>query len=110
MEDEELLATDLAEFLEEQGAAVVGPAGTVEASLALVQREFLDGAVVDVGLRDGLAYPAIDALVGRFVPLVLSTSHSELSIARPYRGLPRCEKPVDHSKLLRLLTSALASP
>jgi CheY-like chemotaxis protein len=109
VEDEDLLAVDLAEFLEEQGATVVGPACTVKNGLTLAQTQVLDGAVIDVDLPDGLAYPVIDALVRRFVPLVLATGHSERSLAQPYRKLPRCGKPVDYSRLLGLLISALAA-
>src|SRR3954465_8220409 len=73
VEDEYMVADDLAGGLGEEGAEVVGPAGTVEDALELVQlnRGRLDGAVLDVNLRDERVYPVADVLASRGVPFVL---------------------------------------
>jgi CheY-like chemotaxis protein len=108
VEDEYMLASELAQFLEQQGAAVAGPAGTVKGALALVEKEPLDGAVLDVNLRNEKVYPVADALIARDVPIVFATGYEELLMARPYIGLPRCQKPIDKAALARALACAIA--
>jgi DNA-binding NtrC family response regulator len=107
VEDEYMIADDLACALEDAGAEVVGPAGTVEDALELVQlnRGRLDGAVLDVNLRDERVYPVADVLASRGVPFVLATGYDVASIPVAYARMPRCEKPVDKRKLMRLLLS-----
>lgn len=111
VEDEYTLASDLARFLESQGATIVGPVGTVKSALALVERDGgrLDAAVLDVNLRTERVYPVADALIGRGVPVVFATGYDELLMAKPYIGLPRCQKPIDKPALVRLLASAIAA-
>jgi ActR/RegA family two-component response regulator len=63
VEDEYLIAVSLARSLEGDGAEVVGPAGSVRDALALVEAEGdrLDGAVLDINLRDERVYPRANA-------------------------------------------------
>jgi CheY-like chemotaxis protein len=105
VEDEYLIAADLAATLEEAGAEVVGPAGTVTDALELIQSlgERLDAAILDVNLQGERVYPVADALAARGVPYVLATGYDAASIAPAYADAPRCEKPVDRLQLARLL-------
>ncbi|MBQ0818915.1 hypothetical protein KBI52_01310, partial [Microvirga sp. HBU67558] len=48
VEDEYFIADDVAQVLERAGAAVVGPAPTREAALALLTSERVDIAVLDI--------------------------------------------------------------
>jgi DNA-binding NtrC family response regulator len=110
VEDEYMIASYLACALEDAGAEVIGPAGTVEDALELVESDGdrLDGAVLDVNLRDERVYPVADALAARGVPFVLATGYDKTSIPPAYADVPRCEKPVDKLQLIRLLSSRSA--
>ena len=58
VEDEALLALDLAMSFEDAGAEVVGPAGNLQAGLRAVEREGpIDAAVLDVDLHGKDVYP-----------------------------------------------------
>lgn len=111
VEDEYALASDLEQFLEGQGVAVVGPVGTLKGALAVVEREGakLDAAVLDINLRTERVYPVADALIALGVPIVFATGYDALLIAKPYIGLPRCQKPIDKGALARALASAIAA-
>src|SRR3954470_5213633 len=111
VEDEYTLASDLAHFLEGQSVKVVGPVGTLKAALALVERDGpqLDAAVLDINLRTERVYPVADKLIALGVPIVFATGYDELLMAKPYIGLPRCQKPIDKMALARLLSSAIAA-
>jgi two-component SAPR family response regulator len=109
VEDEYMLAQDLARFLEEHGAEVVGPVGTLQAALGLASQERLDAAVLDVNLRNQPVYPVADRLIERGVLVVFATGYDELLMQRPYIGLPRCPKPLDKEALLRMLAREMAA-
>jgi CheY-like chemotaxis protein len=104
VEDEYMIARDLTWALEGAGAQVVGPVGTVAGALQLIESGGrLDGAVLDISLRDELVYPVADALVARGVPFVFATGYDRAIVPPHYTHTPRCEKPVDKLKLMRLL-------
>lgn len=105
VEDEYALATDLAEFLQDQGATIVGPAGSLKAASGLAEREGaqLSAAVLDINLRNELVYPVADQLIALGVPVVFTTGYDQLLMAEPYSSLPRFPKPIDKAALARVL-------
>jgi ActR/RegA family two-component response regulator len=106
VEDDYLIAVDLSRSLESRGAEIVGPAGSVEGALRLIEAEGnrLDGAVLDINLRDERVYPVADALAARGVPFVFLTGYDARVIPDSHAGVPRCEKPVNTAQLTRMLS------
>jgi DNA-binding LytR/AlgR family response regulator len=106
VEDEYIIADELALSLEQLGFEIVGPAGSVQEALDLVRRngERLDGAVLDINLRGERAYPIADALSHLGVPFVFTTGYDTQVIPAPYATVPRCEKPVNLAQLSRWLS------
>lgn len=104
VEDEFLIAMDLAQTFEDLGIEVVGPAGSVADALELLEIEGdrLDGAVLDVNVRDQTVYPVADALAARGVPFVFATGYDAVLAPERHAGVPRCEKPVDKRQLASL--------
>ena len=108
VEDEYMIAADLAYTLEDRGVEVVGPVGSVDEALALVEAEGrLDGAVLDLNLGNDRAYPVADALLARGVPFVFATGYGREVIPAAYAEVPRCEKPIEMSALAKLLASRM---
>ncbi|MEA2903335.1 MAG: hypothetical protein QOI12_722 [Alphaproteobacteria bacterium] len=107
VEDEYLLAADLTASLESLGVEVVGPAASVEEALSLVENKGgrLDGAVLDINLRNERVYPVADVLTARGVPFVFTTGYDATAIPTAYACAPRCEKPVDKAQLVRWLSN-----
>jgi ActR/RegA family two-component response regulator len=105
VEDEYMIAADLARALEERGVDVVGPAGSVDGALALIDADAdIDGAILDINLRGDRAYPVADALQARGVPFVFVTGYDSWIIPDAYAGVPRLEKPVNTRALALLLS------
>jgi CheY-like chemotaxis protein len=105
VEDDNLIAMDMALTLEDLGAAIVGPAGSVAEALELIAVEAaLNGAVLDINLGQERAWPIADELRRRGVPFVFTTGYDAWIIPKAYRDTPRCEKPVNMRMLARLLT------
>lgn len=104
VEDEYFLAKDIARSFESRGAEVIGPAGTIDEALDLIdETEHLDGAVIDLNLHGEMAYAVADALRERGVPFVFATGYDSSTIPAMYRDVARCEKPVDAPRVARAL-------
>jgi len=105
VEDEYMIADDLARALEDRGADVIGPAGTIEDALELLDADRqIDGAVLDINLRGERALPLADALRARGVPFVFATGYDAWAIPDAYAAVPRVQKPVNTRLLGRLLS------
>ena len=96
VEDEYMLAEDLREALESQGAEVVGPVPTVAEALDLLRREPAPHmAILDINLGGEMVYPVADALRARGIPFLFATGYEPWSILEAYADVPRMEKPVE---------------
>jgi len=103
VEDEYLIAADLTASLESFGVEVIGPAASVEEALSLAGQnsDRLDGAVLDINLRNECVYPVADLLTARGIPFVFTTGYDAVAVPVAYACAPRCEKPVDKTQLIR---------
>jgi ActR/RegA family two-component response regulator len=110
VEDEYLLAIELAGALEEYGAEIAGLAGSVADAQTLIQAqgEELDAAVLDVNLGRDRVYPVVDTLKERGIFFVFVTGYDPWVINDKYSGVPRFEKPVRVVALARLLAERMA--
>jgi CheY-like chemotaxis protein len=103
VEDDYLVAVTTVDALEELGAEVIGPAGTVEEALQLVESEGsrVDGAVLDINLHGKRVFPVAHALAALGVPFIFTTGYDAIAIPEVFRGVPRCEKPVGKAVLAK---------
>jgi CheY-like chemotaxis protein len=106
VEDEYLVAMDLALGLSDLGADIVGPAASVEEALELVGSVGgeLDGAVLDVNLRNERVYPVADALAALGVRFIFASGYDAGLMPPAYADVPRCRKPIDKSMIAQLLS------
>ena len=104
IEDEYYLADELSNAVRAAGGAVLGPVPSIEAALDLLGHQANpDAAVLDVNLGGEMAYPVADALLSRGVPFLFLTGYDQAALPRRYATVPRMEKPVETSMLLREL-------
>ncbi|MGU3540569.1 response regulator [Methylobacterium sp. A54F] len=104
VEDEYFIADDMRRALEERGAEVLGPVGSVDTALALIaETPRIDGAVLDINLRDVMAYPVADRLRERGVPFLFATGYERSTIPARYADVRHCEKPVEAARIADLL-------
>jgi two-component SAPR family response regulator len=109
VEDEFLIAMDMAYAIEEWGASVVGPLGSQTEALDFLARgdAHIDVAVLDVNLGSHTAFDIADKLRELDVPVIFVTGYDASSIPERYRAVPRCEKPVDQADLGRALERSM---
>jgi len=76
VEDEPFIALELKAAVEDAGGKVVGPVGSVQAALELLDTDSVAAAILDVQLSDGNVTPVAAALVARQIPMVFQSSVS----------------------------------
>jgi CheY-like chemotaxis protein len=105
VEDEFLIADEMAETLSDCGAEVVGPAATVEQAHDLLASHGvrLHAAVLDLNLAGKMVFPVADVLVSQGVPFVFTTGYEAWNVPERYADVPRFEKPVDVALVARAL-------
>lgn len=104
VEDDYLVAQEMAQLLRASGAEVAGPVPSVDKALALIEATpQLDGAVLDVNLDGELVYAVADALLSRGVPFLFVTGYDRATIPARYARVGCCEKPVEIPALARAL-------
>lgn len=101
VEDECVIALDLAAALQEEGAVVLGPVSSVQdAYQCMREHSHIDAAVLDVRLRDDeLVFPIAEALQERDVPFVFATGCGCDVLPVRYRSTPALEKPVSTTRI-----------
>jgi DNA-binding response OmpR family regulator len=109
VEDDYLVAEDLAQALTAAGVEVVGPVPSVEQAMRLIAEHGprLDAAVLDVNLGRHTVFPVADRLTTEGVPFVFATGYDARIIPVSYRDIPRCEKPIAVEQLLQRVGSLL---
>ena len=87
-EDEAMESLMIEALLIESGCIVVGPAGSTKEALALLERETVDCAVLDIKLVDGPSLPVAETLAARGIPFVVTTGYDAKAIHPAYNGAP----------------------
>jgi DNA-binding response OmpR family regulator len=104
VEDDPLIAMDMQHILEDAGGVVIGPAGSLASALAIVEKNQVDAAVLDVRLETGDSLPLANVLRERGVPFLFQTSDPDL-IQGLYAGVPVLRKPFRPAELVAELSA-----
>ncbi|MCB5203744.1 response regulator [Neorhizobium sp. T786] len=110
VEDEYFLADETRLKLEMIGAVVVGPTGSVQDALDLINASPVDAAILDVHLGDELVFPVAEELERRDIPFVFATSYDPSIIPVKFTGFALCEKPTELGKIAAALFANETDP
>ncbi len=110
VEDEALLALDLAQRLEKAGFRIIGPTASVAGALSLIEREGCDAAVLDVHLGRETSEGVAERLRQRGTPFVTVTGYSDEQRPACYAGSRLFPKPVRSDALIAELDRCLERP
>jgi CheY-like chemotaxis protein len=96
VEDEYLLADELAQELGDAGAEVLGPVPTIERALAVLDENATpDGAILDVNLGGVSVFPLADTLIERGVPVIFTSGYDPEAMPPRFAHVPKCNKPMN---------------
>ncbi len=100
VEDELLVAMQIADALRQSKCEIIGPVGTIDAALAAVQRHTLDGVLLDSNLNGRAITPVAEELSARGVPFIMVTGYVSSSVdVEVVRTAPRIVKPFADKQL-----------
>ena len=103
VEDEFFIAGHIAWLLEDDGAEVVGPVGSLDEATALARNEQLDGALLDLNIHGGPIDQVATILASRGVPFVFVTAYGPDRLPRDFRQSQIVSKPFADEVLLRVV-------
>ena len=110
VEDEALIALDLAQFLEEEGFEVLGPCMTVDDALkTIAQHANIDAAVLDINLGRQTAESIAKALVEKGIQFVAVSGYTIGQRPAIFESAPSLTKPLRPDDLIKLLRQILAA-
>ena len=101
VEDDYLIASQLAVAIQCDGFAVVGPVDTAGSAVRRIDEEALDGALLDIRLREGNAVDVARALRAHGVPFVIVSGYSRDTLPTELKDAPYIGKPMGQSELIR---------
>lgn len=110
VEDEFLIAMELAATLEAHGFEVLGPVASVDKALQALEGERPDAVVLDLNLQGKAATEVAGKLRELDVPFVIASAYSNTDLPRhaSLLGITNVGKPTDRVTLLRILRSIAA--
>jgi DNA-binding NtrC family response regulator len=101
VEDEAIIALDLADTFESAGANVIGPAASVREALSLIDEETVDTALLDFNVADGEITPVLDLLIARGVPVAIYTGRGiPAALCDRHPNLPVLRKPLSSARIV----------
>ncbi len=108
VEDELLIALDLTQMLQGLGCTVIGPAGSADKALHLIETQHPDVALLDEDLRGTPATPIAEALRLQRIPFaILSGYERSLTGAEILVSATRLQKPTPVSAIREVLRELL---
>lgn len=104
VEDEALIALEMAAALEDSGMTVQGPFALVNEALAEIERARPDAAILDVNLAGERSYPIADRLRELGVPFAFCTGYASLQdLPGRFAAVPMLRKPISDNDLKAVL-------
>jgi DNA-binding NtrC family response regulator len=103
VEDEFFIAMQVANAIKCCGGSVVGPVADIEKARNLVQRETVNGVILDLQLKGETSLPFADELMSRGTPVILATGYAQSHLPERYSDLPQLTKPVSETALIQLV-------
>ena len=107
LEDEFVLADDLARAVRDEGGRPVGPVATIEQAKELIARERPDAAILDLNLRGEMASDFIRGLRATHLPCLIVSGYGEDARPASVSDVPRIEKPASPSLVIAALAAEL---
>lgn len=104
VEDEFVIALDLAQQLKESGFVIIGPASNASKALSLIDLDLPDFALLDVNLGSGkTSYEIARRLIDCSVPFVFLSGYTTAEVAREFVNVPVLAKPCPVDDVLGLI-------
>lgn len=107
VEDDFVIGQHIAGIVEDAGASVIGPFGTmIDALENLTDFNAIDGAILDIGLGEQQSYPLAEALQTTGIPFLFLTGVEKDDLPEKFARTPHMTKPFSPALLIRSLVES----
>jgi hypothetical protein len=103
VEDEFVLAHELAAHFRDAGATILGPVPSI--GQAACYLDSADGAILDIDLNGEVVFPLADKLVEMDIPFVFFSGHDEIVMPERFRYTQSLPKPAEYRAVANLFAS-----
>ena len=103
VEDEAPIALNLAAAVQQAGGIVIGPVASVAGAHAAMADNRLDGALLDIRLRNETSFPLADVLAVLNIPFVFVSGLSSALMPYTHRERPLFDKPYEANEVIAAL-------
>jgi DNA-binding response OmpR family regulator len=114
VEDEAPIALSLASGVSQAGGTVIGPVATVAGAFAAMADHTLDGALLDIRLRNETSFALADVLAVLGIPFIFVSGLSSALMPYTHRDRPFFDKPYEVPEviatLIKLVRAAAGQP
>lgn len=107
VEDEPIVALEIAANLRRAGFKIIGPVGDVPTALDLLEDAPCDSAVLDINLGQGTSQPLAEHLKGLGVPYIAVTGYSRDQLPAFFKDVTLLSKPVRSEILVAAVARAV---
>lgn len=96
LDDQQLIAFEMAKLLEENGFKVIGPFANVTSALACIEDQKPDAAILDINMGDGTTSEFLaDEMMAKNLPFVFVTGYGSVDvIPQRFESIVKMHKPV----------------
>jgi CheY-like chemotaxis protein len=109
VEDEFIIADEIAMIVEGAGHAVIGPVASVEDATAMLGTDRPDFAIIDANLRGQSSSPLARSLAGMEIPFCVCTGYRLDDLQPTFGDVAVIQKPVRDKALKSVLDAAVAA-
>lgn len=110
VEDEALIAIEIADLLDQEGYEIVGPAASVQAALDHIERAGCDGAILDVNLGRETSEPVALRLKQMGTPFTVVSGYAREQLPPSMQDATLVGKPVSADALLSEIGRIIGRP
>jgi two-component SAPR family response regulator len=108
VEDEYLIAEEIAYSLTRAGSSVLGPCATCSEGLELIAGNLVDAAVLDISLKNGQSvYPLAERLAKRGIPFVFYTGYDRGHVRSDFASRACLVKPAERNNLVSAVAQVI---
>ena len=108
VEDEPIVAMDMADCITDAGYQVVGPVATLPDAIRIGRDGMFDAALVDANLAGAKVDEVAAVLTERGIPFAFVTGYARETLPEAFRHVPVIAKPYEHEQLKQIVRSLLA--
>jgi DNA-binding response OmpR family regulator len=107
VEDEWLLAEQIADALRDAGFDVVPPVPSVAAAIAIIEQETIGAAVLDIRLKDEDSFQLARELKRRGISIVFASGDARVELPADLDDYPLLSKPIRVEELVDALKAII---